>query len=172
MLFEIVSHTPTWVWALLSGLLALGLWQRRSRQVKPARLLALPLVMLALGLWTLGPGFVAQPLLGLVWLAALGAGLAWGRGRRAPAGTHWDASAQTLFLAGSWTPLLLIMAIFMLRYAAAVSLALQPAWRTALAVQMPLAMTFGLLSGFFLGRTLGLWQLTRPATINRHASPA
>jgi hypothetical protein len=170
MLIEIVSRTPLWVWALLAALLSLGLWQRRSRLVKPARLLILPLVMLALGLWTLSASFVAVPEVGLAWLAALAAGLGAGLRQRAPAGTHWDAEAGRLFLAGSWAPLLLILVIFMLRYTSAVALALHPAWRTDLAVQGPLALAFGALSGFFLGRTLGLWRLTRSTTFAHHAA--
>ncbi len=172
MLVEIVSRTPLWVWALLAALLSLGLWQRRSRLVKPARLLILPLVMLTLGLWTLSASFVTMPAVGLVWLAALTAGLAMGLRQRAPAGTHWDAATGRLFLAGSWAPLLLILVIFMLRYTTAVALVVQPAWRTDLAVQAPLALAFGVLSGLFLGRTLGLWRLTRPSPLARHAAAA
>lgn len=159
MLIEIVAHTPLWVWGLFTALLALGLYQRRSRAVRPAQLLALPLVLLALGLSSQQAAFTAQPALVAVWLAALGAGLAMGLRLPRAAGTHWDAATGRLHLAGSWMPLVLILIIFTLRYTAAVSLALHPQWRQDLSVQVPLSLAFGVLSGLFLGRALGLRRL-------------
>lgn len=172
MLFEIVRHTPLWVWLLLAALLALGLSQRRGRFVQPARLLILPLVLLGLGLSSMAAAFSALPLVGVAWVAALLMSLTLALRLKPPAGTHWDAAAGRLFLAGSWMPLFIILVIFTLRYTTAVSLALHPAWRTDLAVQLPLALAFGSLSGLFLGRTLGLWRLTRAATIAAHDQPA
>ena len=55
----------------------------------------------------------------------------------------------------------MILVIFSLRYTAAVSMALHPAWRQDLVVQVPLTLAFGALSGLFLGRALGLWRLVR-----------
>ena len=172
MLIQILLHTPVWVWALLSGLLALGLWQRRSRQVARAQLLALPLAMLALGLWSMAPGFVAQPLLAAAWLAALL--LATGLGRRLPppAGAHWRANVQRLWLPGSWLPLFIILCIFSLRYASGVAMALHPEWKAQLTVQLPMALVFGLLSGVFLGRALGQLALTRLPSPPQHGAAA
>lgn len=164
MLYDIITHTPPWVWGLFTALLALGLYQRRTRQVRPAQLLVLPLVMLALGLSSMSTAFATQPVLALAWLAALGGSLALALRLPVPAGTRWDAAAGRLHLAGSWFPLVLILVIFTLRYTAAVSLVLHPAWRQDLAVQLPLALAFGALSGLFLGRALGLRRLaTMPA---------
>ena len=53
MLMMILTHTPVYVWALLAGLVALGLMQSRTRQVSKVQALALPVTMLALGLWSL-----------------------------------------------------------------------------------------------------------------------
>ena len=171
MLITIVTHTPAWVWALLIAMLALGLWQRRTRRVAPMQLLALPLVLLALGLWSMAPGFAALPLAAVLWLAALAACMALGQRLRPPRGTQWCADEQRLHLPGSWLPLLLIVAIFVLRYAVGVSSAMHPEWRGLWQVQAPQALVFGALSGLFLGRALGLRRLARPlrATIAGHA---
>jgi len=171
MLMQILSRTPPWVWALAATLLALGVWQRRTRRVAAGALLGLPLGMLALGLWTLAPSFVHLPATAVLWLLALGGGLVLGRRLPLPRGVAWDPAARRLHLPGSWLPLLLIAAIFSLRYAAAVTLALNPALRLSLACQGPLALLLGLLGGLFLGRALGLLSLTRAAqpTIQRHA---
>lgn len=161
MLIEIVSRTPLWVWGLFTALLALGLYQRRTRQVRPAQLLVLPLVLLGLGLTSLSAAFTVQPVLAVAWLAALGGALTLGLRLPTAAGTHWDMSTGRLQLVGSWFPMVLILAVFTLRYVAAVSLVLHPAWRQDLAVQLPLCLAFGALSGLFLGRALGLRRLAR-----------
>jgi hypothetical protein len=159
MLMQIFTHTPLWVWALAAALLALGLWQRRTRSVAPGALLGLPLGMLALGLWTLVPAFVQLPVTTLIWLLALGGGLALGRQLPVPRGAAWQPATRRLHLPGSWVPLLLIGTIFSLRYAAAVALALNPALRLSLVFQALLALIFGLLGGLFLGRSLSLLGL-------------
>ena len=172
MLMQILTNTPLWVWALAAGLLALGLWQRRTRQVAPSALLGLPIGMLALGLWTMTPAFVQLPVTAMIWLLALGGGLALGQRLPAPRGAAWLPAARRLHLPGSWLPLLLIGTIFSLRYSSAVAMVLNPALRQTLAFQAPLALTFGALGGLFLGRSLGLLALTRSAqpTIQRHAA--
>jgi hypothetical protein len=169
MLIEIVSHTPLWVWGLFAALLTLGLYQRRSRSVRPGQLLILPAVLLVLGLNSMAPAFMALPFAGVAWLAALAAGMALGLRLPRSSGTYWDTATQRLHLAGSWMPMLLIIAIFGLRYSAAVGMAFHPQWRTDPAVQLPLALCFGTLSGIFLGRARGLQRL---ATIKAHGSSA
>lgn len=170
MILQILSHTPLWVWALFAPLLVLGLWQRRARRVARAQLLALPLALLALGLWSMAPVFVSQPVAAVLWLGAIAAATAAGLRLPRPAAARWLADEARLFLPGSWLPLLLIVAIFSLRYAAGVGHALHPEWRNLATVQLPLALVFGALSGLFLGRALGLLQLTRPTIhANAHA---
>ncbi len=169
MVLQILIHTPRWVWALLAALLALGLWQRRERRVRRGQLLALPGAMLGLSLWSMAPGFVAQPVAAVLWLAAFAAATALGRRLPRPAAARWLADEARLFLPGSWVPLVLIVTIFSLRYAAGVGQGLHPEWRGMASVQWPLALVFGALTGTFLGRALGLMQLTQP-TIPRHAN--
>ena len=168
MILQILLHTPLWVWALLAALLALGLSQRRDRRVRRVQLLALPLSLLALGLWSMAPGFVAQPVAAVLWLSAIAAATLLGLRLPRPAAARWLADEARLFLPGSWLPLVLIVTIFSLRYAAGVGQGLHPEWRAMASVQWPLALVFGALSGIFLGRALGLLQLAQP-TIQRHA---
>ena len=177
MLIQILSRTPWWVWALLCALLVLGLWQSRARRVRRAQILALPAVLLAMGLWTMAPTFVAQPAVAVAWLVAGLAALSWARRWAPSAQARWSPQEQRLHLPGSWVPLLIIGAIFSLRYSAGVGLALHPEWRSLASAQIPLALAFGTLSGLFLGRALGLWALTRePAALSvlpaRAATPA
>ncbi len=172
MLMQILIHTPVWVWFLLTALLALGLWQTRQRQVRRGQLLALPLALLGLGLWSMAPGFLAQPLLALVWLSALLGAVQLGKRLPKPAAARWLADEQRLLLPGSWLPMAIIVSVFSLRYATGVLLALNPEWRALATVQLPLALAFGSLSGIFLGRALGLRGLTQPAAARAELNPA
>ena len=64
-------------------------------------------------------------------------------------------------LPGSVVPLLLIMGIFLTKYAVGVATAMQPALRAEVAFAMPVAVLYGVFSGLFAGRTLGLVGLGR-----------
>lgn len=173
MIIEILSRTPVWVWGLLAALLALGLSQTRQRHVAPWRLLLLPLALLGLGLSSMLPGFVALPASAALWLLALGAGVLLSIGRPARTGTRWLPVEQRLQLPGSWVPMLLIVIIFSLRYAANVGMAINPSWRGAPELLLPLALLYGGLSGLFLGRALALLRLTRvPRLAGGHVSAA
>lgn len=160
MILDILSHTPVWVWGILAALLALGFSQTRQRRVAPWRLLMLPTALLGLGLWSMTPGFRVLPLAALVWLAALCTGLALLVNRPAPAGTVWLPAEQRLLVPGSWMPMLLILVVFSLRYAANVGMAINPAWRREPWVLLTLALVYGGLGGMFLGRSLGLLKAT------------
>jgi hypothetical protein len=162
-ILTIFKHTPLWVWALLAALLALGLSQLRQRRVAPLRLLILPAVLLGLGLWSMSGAFVKLPLVALAWLLALAAGGALGWQLPRPAAARWLADERRLLLPGSVLPLIVILTIFSLRYGSSVALALHPEWRADAAVQLPLALLFGAISGLLLGRTLRLHALTRHA---------
>lgn len=177
MIMQILVHTPTWVYALFAALVALGLWQRRSRALRPGALWALPLTMLALGLWSLAPAFMALPATLPAWALALALGIQAGRWLPVPTGTAWLPAQQRLQLPGSWLPLAVILLIFGLRYASNVALALQPAWRSLATVQLPLALAFGAVGGLLLGRALRLLAVARgdgPTIVRheRHASSA
>ena len=121
-------------------------------------MLILPVALLALGLSSTAAGFIALPASAALWLLALTAGAALGWRRPPPAGARWLPTEQRLQLPGSWMPMLLIVAIFSLRYAANVGMAINPAWRSAPALLLPLALLYGALSGVFLGRALTLFR--------------
>jgi len=161
MLFDIIRYTPVWVWFLLTALLALGASQLRQRRVPPARLLALPMVLLGMGLWSTASNFAAPLLPLLAWGVALAAGTLIGRRLPQPAGTAWDGAR--LLVPGSVIPLVIIVTIFLLRYVGSIALVLHPAWRAASEVALPMAAAFGLIAGVLLGRALGLFALTRRA---------
>lgn len=162
MLQQIVSHTPTYVWAILGFLVYRGVAASRDRTVTVREVFILPAVMLALGLQSTANGFGLESPAGGAWLAGLTAGivLMW---RSAGNGAVLDRAAGTVQLRGSWLPMALMMAIFVGKFAMAVALASQPALRSSLALALPACAAFGLLSGAFMARPLHVAAALRTA---------
>jgi hypothetical protein len=125
LLFQIVVHTPLWVWPLMAAVIALGLYGLRPRIVPPRRLAILPLVGVATSLTAIVQS--TQPALALVaWTLALLASLPLGNalGRRRP--TRWLEDGR-LEIAGGWFMLVFALSIFMVRYALGVVFGIAPA---------------------------------------------
>lgn len=159
---DILRHTPPWIWLLLAGLVALGVSQWRERHASQARVTVLPIVMVALSLLGLVTAFAhggtLLPALG-AWLA--GFALVWLLLRRlgAPSGARFDPNSARFHLPGSPWPLLLILAIFLLKYAVGIELALQPQAASHLDFVLGVAGAYGVLSSFFASRAVALWRL-------------
>ena len=164
MLFEILRHTPLWVWVLLALLLVLGATQWRDRAVTRLRLVILPLVLLALGISTLMPALRHMPAAVLIWLAGGALAFAGAARWRVPARARWHAGTQRLHVPGSAWPMVLILATFLLKYSIGVFQALQPALATSHGFLVGLAASSGLLSGLWLGRGFAMLRLTRAAS--------
>lgn len=165
---EIVRSTPPWVGALLAFLVYLGISAARTRRVHLARLALIPLAMGGLALWGElsafgGHGHLAG-LLGL-WLVSGALVIAGSGTLRAPAGTRYDAASRSFDLPGSWVPLVLILAVFLMKYGIGVQLALEPSLAQDNRFALVVTVLYGALSGLFAARTLRVVRLaTRSAT--------
>ena len=159
---DIVRHTPPWVWLLLAGLIALGLSQRRERRATLARVTVLPVAMVLLSLLGLVTAFARGgtllPALA-AWLASFA--LVWLLLRRlgAPSGARFDPNSARFHLTGSPWPLLLILAIFLLKYTVGIELAMQPQIASHLNFVLGVAGAYGVLSSLFASRAAALWRL-------------
>lgn len=163
MLNQIVSHTPVWVWPLLLALLWLGLSQTVTRQVTLKRITITPLVMTGLSLQGTVGAFGANPAVLGVWLvgAALSAALVLQRPLSDQ--TRYDDWTQRFTLPGSWLPLLLILGIFVTKYAVGAATGLQPGLRGTAEFSLGVAGVYGAFSGVFLARSGRLWRLAQRA---------
>lgn len=153
-LFDIVVHTPLWVWPLMLLVLWLGWSGSRPRTVHPLRLVPLPLV--GLGVTAAGAVQSVAPTLTLGgWLVGLLISLpiGWLVGRRP--GVTWQADRK-LKIEGSWFMLGFAVSIFAVRYALGVTfgiwprLATQPVWIAGA------GMVGGAIAGIGLGWLAGL----------------
>ena len=154
MNFEILRHTPLWVWAVFAGLIALGLAQSRRRTVPRVLVFLFPVIMSALSLYSLSStfGLRADALVG--W--ATGAIVSVVIGRWLGASFPQDHDAGTYDVRGSWWPLVMMMAIFAMRFVIGVSAATQPSLLADAHFIRTISVLLGLCSGYFVARALAI----------------
>ena len=159
MPYQILAHTPSWVWAVLFALLWWGLAQTAPRRTRLHRVIVLPLAMTSLSLYGTLSVFGAVPASWLMWLGAGLITLVWVASSGPPAHVRYDAVARVFSLPGSWVPLTLMMAIFLTKYLVGVMLALQPALAHDTTTAAMVASLYGAMSGLFIGRMVRLLRL-------------
>lgn len=165
MLQQIFSHTPLYVWAILAFLVYRGVLASRAREVSLRKLCIIPLVMLALSLSGVHGSFGFDGVAPFAWTAGAlaGAALAWIRtDTRTIVAIPVRASVQR---PGSWLPLILMLSIFCMKYAVAVTLAIAPSYAHAPGFILPVCAAYGGFSGIFLGGLLRTVAIYRQAQI-------
>lgn len=147
-IFDVLTHTPTWVWALFALVLWLGYQRTRDRTVPLWRILLLPGVMAVLAL----SGLVEA---GLSSLPAAAVGIVIG----GVAGWLLERDGATVRLAGGkvrlrgeWWSLLQIAVILAFRYTTAVTAAINPTLAHDSTWQLATTGISALLTALFIGR--------------------
>ena len=158
VVFEILRHTPGYVWAILAALIAFGIIQLRTYRVTRARLALAPIGLGAFSLWgaSLAFGFNA----GVIGAWLVGMALAFAANRRLQWPRRIEVDGDAFRLEGSVIPLLLMLGIFALRYAVAVTLVFHHDLATDPLFGGALAATYGALSGLFAARA---WRILQAA---------
>lgn len=160
-MLHILSHTPPWVFALFAGLLAFGLLQSRNRNVNRFMAYLLPIGMVGLSLAGVQSSF-GFTLVGVaLWFAGLTVvtfvGYAFFRDTR----VVFNPNRKAFYIPGSWTPLIVIMAIFFTKYLVAVMQGFKIDAANSLAFSMTLSLAYGCFSGYFASRAANLVAQTR-----------
>jgi amino acid permease len=163
MLLQIVQGTPAGVWVLLAGLVALGLQQARERTIGSLRAAVLPAAFVVLSLAGVVSAFGGNALALAAWAAGVGAAIGAGPRLLPRLRATWQAAGDTLRVAGSWLPLALIVSLFLVKYAAGVSLALHPGLAADRSFVVACGLAYGAFSGLFAARGLQLLQVRRAA---------
>jgi hypothetical protein len=163
MLLQIIQGTPLYVWALLAGLLWLGLSQARTRTIGSRRASLLPAVFIVLSLAGVIGAFGANAIAVATWAIGIVVSVAGGPRLLPRLGATWQAAGDSLQIAGSWLPLGLIVALFMVKYAAGISLAMHPQLAAETPFVVGCSFAYGVFSGLFAARGLQLWQVRRLA---------
>ena len=171
MLYDILLHhpealglmlrsTPTWVWGMLSALVALGLSQLRDRTASLLRTCLVPVGMTAFSAWgtwsAFGHSSIGPQVLALWIGVAIAVTAAVAPGRTA---ATYDPARRAYRIPGSAVPLLLIVGIFATKWLVGVQLAMLPRLSADIGFAMPIAALYGVFSGLFAGRAVRLWRL-------------
>jgi hypothetical protein len=170
MILTILQHVPVWVYGLLFALIALGVSQSFARSATLRRVSVMPLVLLGWSLSGVSSSFGASPWVAwglLAWAAGVAGSVLLVRERIDVSSVRFDAATRRFELPGSWLPLVLMLALFALKFAAGVSLGMAPELRQSLPFVVTASLAFGAFSGAFLARALALWSLARVALGNR-----
>lgn len=172
MFHQIVSNTPVFVWVILGFLVYRGFIASLDREVKIKKIVIIPIIMFILSLQGILTSFGGSPESLLAWMLALGTGIliAWNRFQVSQ--IRISAPTKMVFLRGSWTPMLLMMAIFFLKYAVNVALAIHPAIRQDMVFMLLNCVLFGIFSGIFLGNMARILHLYKQAQLNATLIPA
>ena len=151
MIQQIISHTPTYVWALLAFLLYRGWLASQDRETSLQKVALIPLVMLGLAV----SGISSSGVLGEgIWAV-------WAVGALASSAAIWTLStreiivnraAGTIQQRGSWMPLCLMISIFVTKYSVAVVSAMHPELAQSLPFAASVTLLYGVFNGLFLGR--------------------
>jgi hypothetical protein len=153
-LVDILSHTPLWVWPLILYGLFIGWSRTRDRVVSPARLLVLPALISGLALYNLvASGISATSLAGFACGAVAGALAGTAMARRRPARLLADGR---LALQGDWLPLVLVVAIIIIRYAKGIALGVDPALAQQPRFVLASAVLSGLFAAMMIARSVGV----------------
>jgi hypothetical protein len=171
MMIETLRYTPIWVWAVLVMLTAIGASMMQTRIVSVKRLTRLPVLMTIYSFTSALLSFGARPAYSLAWLAGLVSVYLMLRKLAKPSSARYLADRQSFEVPGSVVPLLLMLAIFSLKYTLGV-----------LSVRMPMLVAepqfaalanamLGMLSAAFLARSVAI-QATRERSLGTQMLPA
>jgi hypothetical protein len=149
--WQILIHTPIWVFPLFAYLVWLGIKATRPRTVTIWRSLIVPAVFIVWGLSRLlSRQDYAWPL--VTWVAAAAVLLVIGLLTARP--FELDHTTGEIKRPGSWVPLIRNVTVFALQYTVAVIAAVDPHDATTAAI-VGRAISGGT-TGYFLGRTVAL----------------
>jgi hypothetical protein len=153
------SHILAWIFAILLGLIAMGLVQTRTRLVNPRVLVGVATGLLAYSAWGVTSAFGLQLAPLLAW--GLGLALALGLLMRWVASQGLVRQGRAVQVPGSWLPMALLLSIFLAKFVLGMATGLgvsfvQASWFVALASGV-----FGLLSGSFAARAWAVHRFAR-----------
>ncbi|WP_151632251.1 DUF6622 family protein [Noviherbaspirillum aerium] len=168
MLQQMLINTPVWVWALLAFLIVRGVMSGIGRETGIRKLFIMPLAMLALSIHGMAASFGADPFAAPAWLAATVAGtaLAWALFSLDSVSVYPERG--TVFQQGSWMPLMLMLAIFFVKYAVNVILHVAPQARQDGGFVIAVCVLYGLFNGIFIGRLLRILAIYRSGVARKY----
>jgi hypothetical protein len=172
MLLDILGHTPAWVFIVFVVLVVLGARLARTSRIGVVRLAIVPVVMAGWSLSALAQAFgTGSPAL-VVWAALVAGAIVVALRLPMRRDVQYSPSDRSFTVPGSLAPLALMMTIFFMRYAVAVSLAIRPEWAHDATFALGLGALSGCVSGAFVLRALRIARTARAARPPIAGAPA
>jgi len=161
---DTLQHIPVWVFFVLIGLIAMGLQQTSTRQLRSKRLLGVSIALTVLTLVGVVQQWRHTPWLALgslSWAATCWAS-AWALGRgAAPQSASYNPETRRFTVPGSWMPLVLFMTIFACKFVVGMFSATAPEHIQSVQAAIGISALYGLFSGLLHARTLRLLKLAK-----------
>ncbi len=157
-IIEILMYTPRWVFGLLVGLVILGLWQTRNRQVSLPVACIMPVYMLIYSFTGALGSAGYNPITIIYWLVAAAFTTALSLTLMDKNSVKFELSKRKLLIQGSWWPLLIILGMFCTRFTLGVAMGMQLKIIHHSYFSMIVAIALGSWSGFFIARCIIFWR--------------
>ena len=161
MLQQIIAKTPVWVWGLLAFLIYRGFMASIDRVTTLRSAFIIPAVMLALSIQGIAATFGADPLAAPIWLGFVFAGTALTWSLVDASRISADPAKGTVRQPGSWTPMMLMMGIFLTKYVVTATLAMHPEFKQQAMFTAGVCALYGVFNGIFIGRLLRIVSVYR-----------
>ena len=169
VIFEIIRHTPQWVWGILAAIVLLGVLQLRDHSLARLRVALLPVGLGAFSMLGTVSVFGMHPLVLAAWSVGWSALLMLGRRVAWSPGVRHDAAGDRFLVPGSTLPLLLMLGVFVVRYFVTVTLVFHRDWAAESAFAEAVSVVYGGLSGLLAARALTILSSARRAPTLAHA---
>ncbi len=166
MLNQIISNTPSYVWGILAFLMFRGFKATMDRELEIRSVINIPVIMLALSVQGILSGFGADVLVITSWMltTVTGAVISWNAVNSN--NVRILADKNLVFYRGSWAPLIMMMAIFVMKYVVNVALHVNPDLHGNTAFVLISTALFGIFNGLFLGKMLRVLLMYQQAMTN------
>lgn len=170
-LWQVLLHTPGWVYAMLAALIVLGLVQTRVAERSIAMALVPGAALAGWSAWTMHALFPLAPSALLAWVVGVAAVQPIGA-RLLPAPTWLDATRRRLRIPGSWLPLGMILGVFGVRYVDNVVSVIRPDLMVDPTFAAASGLVAGVLGGLFVSRLAQVVRVVRGTAAGRAGAPS
>lgn len=158
---ELISHTPTWVFAIFFTLLVLGFIQSKERIVKVKTIFILPIAMITFSFFGIFSVFGISILAMILWIIGLVIALIIGLKLAYPKFVSFSVQSNKLTIPGSWVPLFFMMAIFFTKYFVGFAVARKLPLVNEHMFVVLLSLIYGAFSGIFLSRSCVMFKTSK-----------
>lgn len=157
--FAVLRHTPLWAFLILAIVVVRSIGARSDHFIPTRKVIWLPLAMQIWALWRVLASPAQLTAASLAWGAGLLACVLLCRRLGYPRGLWLDAAAENVFVPGSRLIPLLMLTMYALHFTSEALAAMHLTLAQQPLTVVAFALTYGMIGGLFMARTLAIWQL-------------